>query len=82
MTYCKNPFIMLQGIERYVLGVWIAHGEGLHFVTVVVDVETLITIYRTTQPHSLGNDVNLHCCETLRFHVNILQICVFYKVYQ
>jgi hypothetical protein len=70
---------MLQGIEICVLGVWIAHVEGLHSVTVV---ETLITIYRTIQPHNQGNYVNLHCCETLRFHVNILRICMFYEVHQ
>jgi hypothetical protein len=27
---------MLQGMEGCVLGVWIAHGEGLHSVTVVL----------------------------------------------
>lgn len=26
---CQSPAIMLKGMENSVLGVWVAHGEGL-----------------------------------------------------
>jgi phosphoribosylformylglycinamidine (FGAM) synthase-like amidotransferase family enzyme len=63
----RSPSIMLQGMEGCVLGVWIAHGEGLHYVTV----ETLITAYVTIQHYNLENYVNLCHCETIKRHMNI-----------